>query len=151
VKSTKTVTFKVFIGFRNMSSFIKKCPFVVYLAILSSCNKPEDLSTGYTFSHEIDGHVISEIYVPRAFSPNGDGYNDHFSPFLNGGFDQSNYMFKVYSKNELVFESYSPNFAWDGSLKGGIPKISDVFNWTLEATDTTGYRYEVDGSVSLIK
>ncbi len=56
------------------------------------------------------------VFVPTAFTPNGDGINDVLNVFgvLNSGYD-----FKVFNGwGYLIFESSSPLYGWDGTVNG---------------------------------
>ncbi|MEI6681887.1 MAG: gliding motility-associated C-terminal domain-containing protein [Bacteroidota bacterium] len=56
------------------------------------------------------------IWVPDAFSPNGDGVNDHFLP-LSANIRQ--FSMNIYSRTgELVFSSDAVTDGWDGTFKG---------------------------------
>ena len=60
-----------------------------------------------------------DIYVPSAFSPNGDGINDHFSILAGAGIEQI-ITLQIFDRwGNLVFrqDDFSPNAAglgWDG-------------------------------------
>ncbi|HSB93672.1 MAG TPA: gliding motility-associated C-terminal domain-containing protein [Flavitalea sp.] len=57
------------------------------------------------------------IHFPNAFSPNGDGVNDNFSPMIRGLV--SNYQFEIFNRwGERTFISTEPNQGWDGRIKG---------------------------------
>ncbi|MEI7897003.1 MAG: gliding motility-associated C-terminal domain-containing protein [bacterium] len=57
------------------------------------------------------------IWVPNAFSPDGDGLNDTFKPFTN---NIREFSMNIYSRyGELVFTSANPDIGWDGTYKGG--------------------------------
>jgi gliding motility-associated-like protein len=67
------------------------------------------------------------VYVPSAFTPNGDGINDVFRPEVLG--TVSNYFFAVYDRyGQLVFSSKEPGAGWDGKIGGHWPG-SDTFVW----------------------
>jgi hypothetical protein len=58
-----------------------------------------------------------ELYVPTAFTPNGDGLNDLFYPFPVG-IRSINY-FKVFNRwGQLLFSSTTLYKGWDGKLQG---------------------------------
>jgi gliding motility-associated-like protein len=67
------------------------------------------------------------VYVPSAFTPNGDGKNDLFRPEVFG--TVSNYHFAVYDRyGQLVFSSKEPGAGWDGKV-GSAKQESNVFVW----------------------
>ena len=67
------------------------------------------------------------VYVPGAFTPNGDGRNDVFRPIIYG--NVTNYQFSVYSRQgQLVFTSGELNKGWDGRVNGQSPE-TNVFAW----------------------
>lgn len=67
------------------------------------------------------------IYVPTAFSPNGDGRNDVFRPMLFGNVKE--YRLVVYNRwGQVVFESGDRNKGWDGTV-AGIVQDPAVFIW----------------------
>jgi gliding motility-associated-like protein len=56
------------------------------------------------------------LYIPSAFSPNGDGINDTFGVKGEG---IKNYHLLVYNRwGELLFESTNPKQQWDGKFDG---------------------------------
>jgi gliding motility-associated-like protein len=63
------------------------------------------------------------VYIPNAFSPNGDGNNDRF--FIHAGIEvESISLFKVYNRwGEVVYElndffANDPTTGWDGTFNG---------------------------------
>ena len=56
------------------------------------------------------------IYIPSAFSPNGDGINDTFGVKGEG---ISSYRMIIYDRwGEVLFDSTNPRQQWDGKCKG---------------------------------
>lgn len=56
-----------------------------------------------------------ELYVPNAFSPNGDGQNDFFEVF---GYDVSSFDIKIFDRwGEIIYHSTDFKFNWDGKYK----------------------------------
>jgi len=65
---------------------------------------------------EFTNCTICEVYVPNAFSPNFDGYNDYFSPYSNCSL--LNYSMKIFNRwGALIYQSTNPNEGWNGRLK----------------------------------
>ncbi len=97
--------------------------------------------------------VLPSIFVPTAFSPNGDGKNDVFRP-IAVGIKQINY-FKVFNRwGVLIYSSaknfYEQNTGWDGRYKG-VPQDSDVYVWIVEGVDYLGKNITQKGTVTLIR
>ncbi|RYE19801.1 MAG: T9SS type B sorting domain-containing protein [Sphingobacteriales bacterium] len=67
-----------------------------------------------------------EIYVPNAFTPNGDGRNDLLKA-IAVGMKAYNY-FRIYNRyGELIFET-TKNFdrGWDGRIKGAVQGVATI-------------------------
>jgi len=70
---------------------------------------------------------LKGLFVPNAFTPNGDTKNDLFKPSLFGTVKQ--YGFTVYNRyGEIVFETKDPAIGWDGTIKGKA-QGPGVFVW----------------------
>ena len=89
------------------------------------------------------------IYVPNAFTPNGDGKNDIFKPTYIGVSELK--YFRVFNRyGQVVFETTQQRQGWDGSLHG-LPAPEGAYVWEVSGKDFTG-KWEVkSGSVVLIK
>ena len=93
--------------------------------------------------------LAAGLYVPTAFTPNGNGVNDVFRPIALG--IRSLQYFRVYNRwGELVYETSEIGKGWDGNYKGRDQGTS-AFVWQALATDFTGKRIFKKGSVVLIK
>ncbi|MBL7984913.1 MAG: gliding motility-associated C-terminal domain-containing protein, partial [Flavobacteriales bacterium] len=89
-----------------------------------------------------------DIYVPDAFTPNGDGNNDVL--FVRGRWITA-FEFKLFDRwGSLVFETTDQRAGWDGSYKGE-PVDPAVFVYWLEATCADGQTYFTKGNVTVIR
>ncbi len=81
-----------------------------------------------------------KIYVPNAFSPNGDGQNDTFSAFIQAEFPITDFEFAVFNRwGSLIFKTIDRNAAWDGTFNGQ-PAQSDMYVWFLKIKAHVGDR-----------
>lgn len=88
------------------------------------------------------------IYIPNAFSPNGDNENDVL--YVRGMLLES-MLFRVYNRwGELVFESTDRSVGWDGTFKGK-PVNPDVFDYYLQAVCIDGEENIMKGNVTLMR
>jgi gliding motility-associated-like protein len=93
--------------------------------------------------------VVSTIFVPKAFSPNGDGHNDKLTPLLFRIKDL--YYFRVFNRwGQLVFETKTMGEGWDGTFKG-VKLGPDVFTWTAAGIGTDGRTHDIRGQSILLK
>ena len=101
-----------------------------------------------TVCANIQAIVKAIIDVPNAFTPNGDGKNDKV--FVRGfGIEQMN--FKIYNRwGQVVFESGSPYFGWDGKFKGELQPM-DVYAYTLLVLFSDGTQASKKGDITLIR
>jgi gliding motility-associated-like protein len=102
-----------------------------------------------TDSIKIKITYTSEIFVPTAFTPNGDGKNDVLRPKLIG-IKELKY-FAVYNRyGELVYKSANENQGWDGFIKGKAQN-TDAYVWMAEAVDYLGRTIFRKGTSMVIK
>lgn len=91
------------------------------------------------------------IFFPNAFSPNDDGENDELC--LEGWDDCiKTAEIKIYSRwGELVYESDSKTFCWDGRDKFSRVLNSAVFVYSLHVVMVSGAEKQMKGNVSLVR
>jgi gliding motility-associated-like protein len=78
------------------------------------------------------------VYVPSAFTPNGDGLNDIFRAFVGEAVTDFNLL--IYNRGgQLVFFGNDKNKGWDGKINGVI-QPSQVYVWMI--------RYKILGDVN---
>jgi gliding motility-associated-like protein len=89
------------------------------------------------------------IYVPKVFTPNGDGTNDVLKPILVG--ISTFHYFNVYNRwGNLIFTTQDPNYGWDGRFKG-VPQPVETYLWIAEGIDINGKKIVAKGMTSLVK
>ena len=90
-----------------------------------------------------------EIYVPNAFSPNGDGKNDIFRP-IEVGIATLNY-FRVFNRyGQNVFYTRTPHLGWDG-YTGGKRAPEGAYIWEVAGIDLNGKPVFKKGTVILVR
>ncbi len=92
--------------------------------------------------------IENNLFIPDAFSPNGDGNNDKL--FVRGNNIQELY-FAIYDRwGEKVFETMDKNIAWDGTYKGN--QLSGaVFVYYCKGKYTDGKEFKQKGDVTLVR
>lgn len=106
----------------------------------------------------VDQHVVSnsiciqpesDIFVPQAFTPNGDGNNDEYKPFFSYG--PQEYMFIAYDRNGAkVFETKNMNEGWYGRLANGKPASEGVYVYYIRFRTAKGRLVEKKGTFTLV-
>lgn len=97
---------------------------------------------------DVDTTKSNNLFVPDAFSPNGDGVNDKL--FVRGNNIKELY-FAVYDRwGEKVFESTDKNNAWDGTYKGNTLNGA-VFVYYCFGKYNDGAEFKQKGDVTLIR
>ena len=88
------------------------------------------------------------VFVPNAFSPNGDGKNDIL--YVRGEVIRE-VVFKVYDRwGEKVFETTDLSHGWDGTFRGQ-PCEPGVYDYHLHVTCLGMKRYFKKGNVTLLR
>ncbi len=89
-----------------------------------------------------------QVFIPDAFSPNGDGQNDVF--YLKGDCIKS-MDFVVYDRwGNKVFESQNINTGWDGNYMGK-PMNAGTYVYYLKGTMQDGSTVEKHGNITLVR
>ena len=89
------------------------------------------------------------VFVPTAFTPNGDGLNDKIYP-IAVGIQQIKY-FSIFNRwGQRVFNTTADRAGWDGRINGTL-QASGVYVWMVSAIDYTGVPIFLKGTVALIR
>lgn len=93
-------------------------------------------STGCVDTAKVEMLVYEDVlfFVPNAFTPDGNEFNNVFKPQITAGVDVQNYSLKIFNRwGELIFESHDVNVGWDGVLaKTGEIAQDGAYTWKIE-------------------
>ena len=91
----------------------------------------------------------SDIFVPKAWTPNSDGHNDKLFP-LTVKIAEIRF-FRIFNRwGQLMFETKELGRGWDGVFKGQ-PQVIHAYTWTLEAVGMDGQYFKKAGNSVLIR
>ena len=109
---------------------------------IGSCESPRTL-----VEVEIKKCCDGNIFVPNAFTPNGDGKNDRFEPVMDYGYSVIGiYIFNRWG--QIVFSALDGS--WDGSFDGAACEVGTYF-YKIEFNCILGGTAERVGDVTLIR
>lgn len=90
----------------------------------------------------------SAIFVPNAFSPNGDGNNDEFKVAYRS---IASYRCRIYDQwGTKVYDSEDITSGWDGTVYGSAASIG-VYFYVIEAKGVDGTRHNKKGTINLLR
>jgi len=90
----------------------------------------------------------AEVFIPTAFTPNGDNLNDVF--LAKTDMELKSFEMIIYSANgQVLFISKDINRGWDGTYKGQ-PQPHGLYYYTVRYTDNFGKHIEKPGELLLI-
>ncbi len=88
------------------------------------------------------------VFVPNAFSPNGDGEND---VLYVRGHSIKKIEFRIFNRwGEMVFETNDVNIGWDGTYKGKLSD-SDVFDYYLNVECVGDEHNQIQGNITVLR
>lgn len=101
--------------------------------------------------HEIVVNDLLSVFVPNAFTPDGDGLNEIFLPIVRGE-EKGSYQFYVFDRwGQLIFNTNDTQKGWDGTHKN-IKSKEDVYVWKILIKNTLNEDVkEYRGHVSLLR
>lgn len=92
------------------------------------------------------GHLV---YVPNAFSPNGDGVNDIFRPVMRG--IQAYEMRILNRTSETLFHTTEPDEGWNGTFRGSYLVQPGVYVYQIRVQDMRGINHDYQGHVTVVR
>lgn len=92
--------------------------------------------------------IITNIYIPNAFTPNNDGINDIFTAYSKG---IKEYDLRIFNRwGEEIFHSKSIDKGWNGSYHDEEAKM-DVYVYKINAVLKNGNEFQQTGMLNLIR
>ena len=99
------------------------------------------------YSNEVEVFAKPIVYLPNAFTPNGDGLNDTFGVEVQG---LRSMQLRIFDRwGQLVFEADDPNQRWDGSVGGKLGQ-NGVYAYQLDVKAANGRSIQKEGTITLI-
>lgn len=91
-----------------------------------------------------------QLFVPEAFSPNGDGINDSFEIF---GTAVSSITFAIYNRwGEVIFYTEDKNATWDGTINGAdAPAGTYIWKTIYRSAFESNNVIEETGSLVIVR
>ena len=103
---------------------------------------------------QVTGPYPVIIYVPNAFTPDGDERNNVFIPSILGNVDEYAYTFNIYDRwGELIFTSHNTQVGWDGIHAYTLRPVQDgVYTWEVVLKRKTNDEFmKYHGMVNVIR
>ena len=90
------------------------------------------------------------VYVPNAFTPDGDKYNNTFFPETYG-LAKDGYHMQIFNRwGEVIFESFEEQIGWDGKYQE-TPVKEGVYTWVIYYKTLDNQVHKIVGHVSVLR
>ena len=102
-----------------------------------------------TLDIKVFDSALVNIFIPKSFTPNGDGINDILYPYL-AGMKSLTYLKIIDKYGKIMFETKNSTEGWNG-ISYGQKQPMDVYAWIAEGIDNNGNKIQKNGNVLLIR
>lgn len=123
------------------------------LILVTSCKKDRHVNTdpaaccgnGYVFITI----GTDSVYIPNAFTPDGDGWNDQFYAMTTNNFTSTSLT--ISNDKDEVFDDGNGRWAWDGADNNGDELAEGTYNYTFIGVSGNGVSETINGKVCLMR
>lgn len=120
-------------------------PFTSYLSLqvtdTNGCKSADSV--------RVEARPCCELYLPDAFTPNGDGLNDVFKIITDGNHKIT--TFRILNRwGQVVFETADESKGWDGTW-GGVAQSIGTYYYYLKYRCVNGSDIETKGEITLVR
>ena len=101
--------------------------------------------------YPVIAHVFdaTNVFIPSAFSPNGDTHNDIFKPLITT--PVADYYLQIYNRyGQMIFETKNADVGWDGTFNG-IYQNTSTFVYKIYVKDILGNVFRKNGTLVLLR
>ncbi|TKK69262.1 gliding motility-associated C-terminal domain-containing protein [Ilyomonas limi] len=98
---------------------------------------------------EVMVKVYADLFIPTAFTPNGDGTNDRFRILPLDNYNIVRFL--VYNRwGSIVYKATDFDKGWDGNYNG-LPQQAGAYIYHLELQNNAGRKVVKEGTVFLLR
>lgn len=96
---------------------------------------------------------INIYFIENTFTPDGNNFNEEFTPVFASGLDIYDYHFTIFNRwGEVVFESYNVAYGWDGRFGDQGLVETGTYIWVLEFGDlSSDEKHTEQGHVTVLR
>ncbi|MDQ3048316.1 MAG: PKD domain-containing protein [Bacteroidota bacterium] len=105
-----------------------------------------------SITYSITVKDITTVYIPNAFSPNGDGVNDVFMVETHGVL-ADNFEMLIFDRwGNRLYKTIDINKGWNGAIDNDGPVVQiDVYVYKVAYRDLEGRKHKAIGHITIIK
>jgi gliding motility-associated-like protein len=106
-----------------------------------------------TLCRDVYVNPVAQVFAPNSFTPNGDGINDVFQPFVSGA-QPGTFSFTIYTRRgETIFYSEETDAVWTGGINdNGYYVAPGPYVWRIEFLAKQTDKIEVyTGTINLLR